>query len=124
MVSSSGCAWTNRIRRPGRSVAVTRPTLRGGACDDRGVDYPELASRTGCFRNGEPRCVAVSADGARVTFLRSGGPDDPAAALWAFDTDSGAERLICDPSGLDLPVPSVSGIESYATDPAGTLACF
>jgi dipeptidyl-peptidase-4 len=88
------------------------------------VDYAELAARTGGFRHGEPRCVAVSADGARASFLRSAGPEDRAAALWVFDTDSGGERLICDPAGLGLPVPSAAGIESYTTDLAGQLACF
>ena len=69
IVSSSGCACTNMIRRAGRSAAmVTRPTLRGLPCDDREVEvtataafrdppstqvgpaeYPELAPRTKGF---------------------------------------------------------------------------
>src|SRR5262252_9585717 len=108
-VSSSGWAWTNRTRRSGRSVVLTRATLRGDACDDRGVEYPELAARTKLFRAGAPRAVTVGADGARVVFLRSGGAEDPVDQLWVLDVAKGTERLVCDPNriatadGEDLP---------------------
>ena len=49
------------------------------------VDYPELAARTRRFTYGAPRAVTVAADGARVVFLRSAGPEDPADRLWVFD---------------------------------------
>ena len=104
------------------------------------MDYPELAARTRRFTYGAPRAVTVSADGARVVFLRSSGPEDPSDALWIFDVRSGTERLIVDPAALlaeadaDLPVEeralrerlrlSASGIGSYALDNVGRVAVF
>jgi dipeptidyl-peptidase-4 len=101
---------------------VTRPTLRGRACDDRWVtqsnrrlesvadasdgrltsvaDYPQLAAATNTFRAGEPREVTVSNDGSRVMFLRSTGPEDGVDRLWVFDVAAGTERLVCDPTAL------------------------
>src|ERR1700712_5814273 len=58
------------------------------------VDYPGLAGRTGHFSYGAPHAVTVGADGARVVFLRSAGPEDPDAALWTFTVATAAERLI------------------------------
>src|SRR3954469_15148451 len=49
------------------------------------VEYPELADRTGRFRFGAPHALTVGDDGARVAFLRSAGPHDPAAALWVLN---------------------------------------
>ncbi|MEV4636359.1 prolyl oligopeptidase family serine peptidase [Actinoplanes sp. NPDC049548] len=54
------------------------------------MEYPELAGRTGRFRHGAPHAVTVGGDGARVAFLRSAGPYDPAAALWVLTVASGA----------------------------------
>ncbi|GAA2548291.1 prolyl oligopeptidase family serine peptidase [Winogradskya consettensis] len=54
-----------------------------------GVEYPELAARTGRFRFGAPHAVTVGGDGARVAFLRSAGPFDPDPALWVRTVDSG-----------------------------------
>jgi dipeptidyl-peptidase 4 len=102
------------------------------------VEYPELAARTKGFTAGAPRAVTVTADGERVAFLRSGGPEDRVDQLWVFDVATATERLICDPANLpvgqDLPEAeralrerlrlSASGIGSYATDPNGTLAAF
>lgn len=108
------------------------------------MDYPELAARTRRFTYGAPRAVTVSADGARIAFLRSSGPEDPVDRLWVFDPAAGAERLVADPGALlagpststdtDLPDPeralrqrlrlSAGGIGSYATDRAGTVAVF
>lgn len=104
------------------------------------MDYPELAARTSGFRAGEARAVTVSGDGARVVFLRSSGPESPAAALWVFDVATATERLVCDPSTLptdaDASDPdaerarrermrlSASGIGSYAMDADGRLAAF
>lgn len=73
--------------------------------DAEHVDYPGLAGRTGHFSYGAPHAVTVGADGARVVFLRSAGPEDPDAALWTFTVSTGAERLIA-------PGP----IEDYAAD--------
>src|SRR5688572_4386868 len=105
-----------------------------------GVDYPELAARTRRFTYGAPRGVSVAADGSRVVFLRSAGPEDPADRLWTLDTVTGAERLIADPAELliddDAELPpqeramrerqrlSAGGIGSYATDPAARVAVF
>ena len=105
-----------------------------------GVDYPELAARTRRFTYGAPRGITVAADGARVLFLRSAGPEDPADRLWILDVATGAERLVADPAELlgkdsaDLPPQeramrerlrlSAGGIGSYATDAAATMAVF
>jgi dipeptidyl-peptidase 4 len=103
------------------------------------MEYPELAARTRRFSYGAPRAIAVSGDGSRVTFLRSGGPEDPADRLYVFDVATGTERLVADPATLlsgggDLPPEeralrerlrlSASGIGSYAQDTAGTVAAF
>src|SRR4051812_5355842 len=102
------------------------------------VDYPELAARTRRFSCGAPRNVSVSADGERVIFLRSTGPEDSVDRLWVYDVATDAERLIADPSDLlgagppDLPDAeralrerlrlSAGGIGSYALDAAGAQA--
>jgi dipeptidyl-peptidase-4 len=58
------------------------------------VDYPGLAFRTGHFSYGAPHSVTVGADGARVVFLRSAGPEDPDAALWTLTVATATERRI------------------------------
>jgi dipeptidyl-peptidase-4 len=83
--------------------------------------------------------LTVSADGSRVIFLRSAGPEDPSDALWLFDLAAGAERLVADPATLladqsSLPAEeralrerlrlSAGGIGSYAVDGAGAVAVF
>jgi dipeptidyl-peptidase 4 len=105
------------------------------------VEYPELAARTRRFSYGAPRALTVSADGARVTFLRSTGPEDPVDRLWVYDVGTGTERLIADPDALlaaaggeDLPDAeralrerlrlSTQGIGSYTVDPTGNTAVF
>lgn len=113
------------------------------------MDYPDLAARTRRFTCGAPRAVSVAADGTRVIFLRSAGPEDPADQLWVLDVADGTERLIADPAvlladrpggladrsgGDDLPAEeramrerlrlSAGGIGSYATDQAGRIAVF
>ncbi|WBB79322.1 prolyl oligopeptidase family serine peptidase [Micromonospora sp. WMMD882] len=106
------------------------------------MDYPELAARTRRFSHGTPRAVTVADDGSRVVFLRSGGPQDPADALWLLDLTSGEERLVADAAtllgadgdGAGLPPAeralrerlrlSAGGIGSYATDPAARVAVF
>jgi dipeptidyl-peptidase-4 len=59
-----------------------------------GVEYPELAARTGRFRFGAPHAVTVGDDGARVAFLRSAGPRDPGAALWVLTVATAGLRRI------------------------------
>jgi dipeptidyl-peptidase-4 len=93
--------------------------------------FPRQSARTQRFTLGAPRDVTVSADGARVAFLRSGGPEDPVTALWVLDLPDGGERVVADPhellaEGGDLPAEerarrerareSAAGITAYATD--------
>jgi len=59
-----------------------------------GVEYPELADRTGRFRFGAPHAITVGDDGARVAFLRSAGPRDPASALWVLNVATAALQQI------------------------------
>src|ERR1700722_2265424 len=101
--------------------------------------YPRQQARTRGFRLGVPRAFQVSADGSRVTFLRSRAGDDPVTCLWEADAATGAERLVTDPRALgadeeNLPPQerarrgrgreSAAGIVAYATDRAATLAVF
>ncbi|MGW0502773.1 prolyl oligopeptidase family serine peptidase [Micromonospora sp. NPDC003241] len=106
------------------------------------MDFPELAARTRRFSHGAPRAVSVADDGARVVFLRSAGPEDPADALWQLDVASGEERLVADPAtllGEDADPAALSpgerarrerlrlsaaGIGAYALDAAGRVAVF
>src|SRR5580693_10707101 len=62
--------------------------------------FPRQQARTRGFRLGVPRAFQVSADGDRVTFLRSRAGDDPVTCLWEADTVTGAERLVADPRAL------------------------
>ena len=87
----------------------------------------------------------MSADGGRVAFLRSSGPEDPVNALWVLDAASGVERLAADPrrlsgspagGGVRSEVPSeerarrervretAAGIVSFDADPALATAVF
>ena len=83
--------------------------------------------------------IVVGADGARVAFLRSSGPEDPVNGLWVFDVDSSAERRVVDPAALgaddaDLPPEeqarrerareSGGGIVAFDADRDLTTACF
>jgi dipeptidyl-peptidase 4 len=101
--------------------------------------FPRQQARTRGFRLGVPRAFQVSADGDRVTFLRSRAGDDPVTCLWEADTVTGAERLVADPRALgadeeNLPPEerarrervreTAAGIVAYATDRAGGLAVF
>jgi dipeptidyl-peptidase-4 len=102
------------------------------------MSFPRRQARTRRFTLGAPRDVRVSADGSRVTFLRSSGPHDPANGLWVFDVATGVERLAVDPTGLgddtDLPPAERArreraretggGIVGYDTDPECTRAVF
>src|SRR5439155_21816675 len=121
------------------AILVFRMTTPPRSGDHSGVDYPELAARTRRFSCGTPRAVTVSADGTRVIFVRSPGPEDPADQLWVFDVPSGTERLIADPATLPAASPELAaeeralrermrltteGIGSFATDAAGAVAVF
>ena len=101
--------------------------------------YPRRNAVTRRFTLGAPRDLRVGADGARVAFLRSGGPEDPVNGLWVFDAESRSERLVVDPAALgaddgDLPPEerarrerareSGGGIVAFDTDRDLTIACF
>jgi len=101
--------------------------------------FPRQQAQTRGFRLGVPRAFQISADGDRVTFLRSRAGDDPVNCLWEADTVTGAERLVADPRELgadeeNLPPEerarrervreTAAGIVAYATDRAGALAVF
>ena len=103
-------------------------------------------ARTQRFSLGVPSQFTVTGDGAAVLFLRSRAGDDPVSCLWRLDLGSGQERLLADPAtltagrpagkpaGQELPEEERtrrerarqqgSGIVSYATDAAATLAAF
>jgi dipeptidyl-peptidase 4 len=110
------------------------------ATSDQPLSFPRHAARTQNFTLGRPRSVSVAEDGSRVVFLRSGSGTDRVNALWAYDVQAGAERLVVDASQLlgadDDDVPpeerarrerlreSAGGIVAYAIDPDATVASF
>ncbi|MDY7084506.1 MAG: prolyl oligopeptidase family serine peptidase [Actinomycetota bacterium] len=77
------------------------------------MDFPGLAERTGHFRYGAPHALTVGADGRRVAFLRSTGPEDPVASLWVLNVATAAESLVA-------PGP----VSAYATDRDARVAAF
>jgi dipeptidyl-peptidase-4 len=81
-----------------------------------GVDFPELARRTGGFRHGAPHGVAVGADGARVVFLRSGGRFDGAAALWTLSVATGVERQVAPGPVTGFGIDRDARVAAYAVD--------
>jgi len=101
--------------------------------------FPRQQARTRRFTLGVPRAFQVSADGTRVTFLRSKAGDDPVTCLWELDVAAGEERLVADPRALgadeeNLPPEerarrervreTAAGIVAYSTDRKNTLAVF
>ncbi|GAA2145808.1 prolyl oligopeptidase family serine peptidase [Kitasatospora kazusensis] len=59
-----------------------------------------LSTRTGRFSYGAPRAVTIAADGSRLLFLRSTGPEDPVERLWLLDLATQREQLAADPVAL------------------------
>ncbi len=102
--------------------------------------FPRLSARTQRFTLGVPRALSVSPDGNRVLFVRTPSGTSRTAALWAYDLDGGAERLVADPAELlgdageqlsaqelarrERTRESGAGIVSYATDEAFATAVF
>ena len=107
--------------------------------------FPRQQARTRHFSLGVPRSFQISADGARVAFLRSKGGSDPVTCLWVLDlpSDPGApaevsERLVVDPiaigAGKDEPEEErarrersreqAGGVVAFATDADFTMATF
>ncbi len=103
--------------------------------------YPRLSARTQRFTLGAPRNLAVSPDGSRVVFLRSGSGTDRTTMLWVadLDTDSVTERVAVDPRAVLAGTEELSaaerarrertregaaGVVGYATDAAVSIAAF
>ena len=102
--------------------------------------FPRLSARTLRFTLGEPRTLTVAGGGSRVLFVRTASGTDRSGALWSFDVDSAAERLLADPAellggaGEDLSPEerarrersreSGAGIVGYTVDDAGETAAF
>lgn len=90
--------------------------------------FPRRQAVTRRFTLGLPRDFRVSADGARVLFLRSTGPEDPVNSLWEYDVAAGAERLVVDASALgaqdaDLP-PEERARRERARESGGGIVAF
>ncbi len=110
--------------------------------------FPRQYARTRRLSLGEPRSATITANGSRLTFLRSRGGSDPVTCLWAIDVDTNtntlsAERLVADPLIIDaidatsdheLPAAELArrermreqadGITAYALDSTGEQAVF
>ncbi|GAA2603698.1 prolyl oligopeptidase family serine peptidase [Actinomadura fulvescens] len=67
------------------------------------ISYPRQSARTRRFTLGVPRAFQIAADESYVAFLRTKAGDDPVTCLWTLDTATGAERLVADPTALDVP---------------------
>ena len=104
-----------------------------------GESFPRQAARTQRFTSGAPRAFTITADGARVLFLRSHHGADRVGCLWSLDVASGAERLLVDPAVLDDRDEELSvaerarrerareasaGIVAYAVDGDASVAAF
>jgi dipeptidyl-peptidase-4 len=103
------------------------------------ISFPRQQARTQRFTVGAPRTFAVSADGARVFFLRPATATSRANGLWELNTATGVERLLADPAKLltdpeDLPAEekarrertreSGAGIVGYALSKDAAVASF
>ena len=102
--------------------------------------FPRQQARTRRFSLGAPRSFTVSPGGDRVLFLRSPSGDNPATALWCYDTQAGAERELASAAGLlqdgeenlpaeerarrERPRELAGGIVGYACDDAVEHAAF
>ena len=95
-VAEAEAVERERVREATRA-AVTRPRLRA----EVGADElsPEAVHRNAL--SGTPlRNVAVSPDGARITYLQGSEADPNQLDLWAYDADTGEAALLV--SSLDL----------------------
>lgn len=103
------------------------------------TNFPAIYAQSRRFTTGAPRTFTFANDGSEVLFLRSKGELDTVLCLWSIDTTSGSERLVVDPSTLDLDggdIPaaelarrerareSAAGIVSYNLSNDSTKACF
>ncbi|MCA9283049.1 MAG: prolyl oligopeptidase family serine peptidase [Phycisphaeraceae bacterium] len=93
LVTAAGCAGDGR-----RSDApMRRADARFESVADAG--FLRQYAETNRFRNGTPRGFQVTPDGKTVLFLRSGARDF-AQDLYAFDVETGAERVLVTADGL------------------------
>jgi dipeptidyl-peptidase-4 len=103
------------------------------------ISFPRQHARTQRFTVGAPRTFSVSADGARVFFLRPATATSRANGLWELNTATGVERLLADPAALltdseDLPAEekarrertreSGAGLVGYALSADASVASF
>src|SRR6266516_4311780 len=100
--------------------------------------FPRQFARTQGFNLGLPRAFRVAPDGSRVAFTRSPAGDDRVAALWVYDTEAAAERLVFDPSAAggegqitdeerdrrERARERLEGVVAFATDSAVRVAAF
>ncbi len=107
--------------------------------DDQLLDHPRQYAETRRFSLGRPRAYRPFADG-RVLYLRADGATDPVLRLRELDLASGADRVVVDPTTLDVPgdedLPAeerarrerareaAGGIVSFTADEAGTTVAF
>lgn len=102
-------------------------------------NFPSTYALTRRFTTGVPRTFTVIKGGEAVLFLRSKGETDPVLCLWEAETNSGAERLVVDPTALasnDAQLPaaerarrerareSANGIVRYSVSQETGLVCF
>ncbi|RAY14446.1 S9 family peptidase [Actinomadura craniellae] len=66
------------------------------------TSYPRQSARTRRFTLGVPRGFQIAPDGSYVAFLRTKAGTDPVTCLWTLDTATGEERLVADPTALDV----------------------
>ncbi|MFD9705620.1 prolyl oligopeptidase family serine peptidase [Lentzea sp. NPDC059081] len=89
------------------------------------ISFPRQHARTQRFTVGAPRTFSVSADGARVFFLRPATATSRANGLWELNTATGVERLLADPATLltdsaeDLPAEEKARRERLRESGAG-----
>ena len=104
------------------------------------TSFPRLAALTARFTNGAPTNFSISADGQRVVFLQSTGPQDSEKRLMCVQVDAEAPaRVVANPAQLSATAANLSadeltrrerlresgsGIVSYATDRDVTTATF
>ncbi|REE96020.1 S9 family peptidase [Thermomonospora umbrina] len=67
------------------------------------MSFPRQSARTRRFTLGVPRGFQIAPDGSRVAFLRTRSGTDPVTCLWTLDPATGEERLVADPTALNLP---------------------